>query len=55
MIEYHTLYIRNRIKNQPLEKNNEMKEATLVSGKIKKIASFINSAFSPFQAMYKTF
>ena len=53
-IEYLTGYMRSSIKNQPLEKNDEMKEATLVSGKIKQIASFMALAFSPVQAMYQT-
>lgn len=53
-IEYLTGYIRSSIKNQPLEKNDEMKEATLVSGKVKQVASFLALAFSPVQAMYQT-
>ena len=54
-IEYLTGYIRSSIKNQPLEKNDEMKEDTLVSGKIKQFAGFMALTFSPVQAMYQAF
>ena len=53
-IDYLTGYIRSSIKGQPLEKNDEMKEATLVSGKLKQVASFMALAFSPVQFMYQT-
>lgn len=53
-IEYLTGYINSSIKNQPLEKDDKMKEATLISGKVKQIASFMALAFSPVQFMYQT-
>ena len=53
-VEYLTGYMRSSIKGQPLEKNDEMKEATLVSGKLKQVASFMALAFSPVQFMYQS-
>lgn len=53
-VEYLMGYITSSIKNQPVEKNDEMKGATKVSGKIKQIASFMALGFSPVQALYQT-
>ena len=52
--EYLTGYIRSSINGQPLEKDDKMKEATLFSGKLKQVASFMALAFSPVQFMYQT-
>lgn len=53
-VDYLEGYIRNSVKNQPLEKDERMQEATLLSGKIKQVASFMALAFSPVQAMYQS-
>ena len=53
-IKYLEGYLRTAMKNQPLSKDEKMQEATLVSGKIKQVASFMALAFSPVQAAYQT-
>lgn len=51
--QYFEDYIKNSVKGQPIEKSEQMQQATAVSGKIKQLASFMALAFSPVQGAYQ--
>ena len=52
--EYFENYIKSSIKGQQIQKNDNMKQATAVAGRVKQIASFMALAVSPVQALYQT-
>lgn len=53
-VEYLENYMKNSIKGQSIYKDEQMETATVLSGKIKQVASFMALAFSPVQSIYQT-
>lgn len=51
--KYFEDYLKYSVKGQPIQKNEDMKKATLVAGKLKQVASFMAMAFSPVQGIYQ--
>ena len=52
--QYLENYIKNSVKGQPIQTNEKMAEATALSNKIRRAASFFALAFSPVQGAYQT-
>ena len=53
-VEYLTNYLKNSVKGQTIQKNENMEQATVLASKLRQVASFMALAFSPVQGLYQT-